>query len=72
MTMYRFGNHIVIGASNNWRKMHGFPMVNTKRHPHERKDIPKRIRIRLHAMQNAGCEPEFIKRIFLRDYGIKL
>ena len=58
--MLRFGN-CVVGASNNWKRNHGFPMTETKRYPHMRKDMPKRVRIRYYAMKRAGCDMNFIK-----------
>lgn len=61
LKMLRFGDCIV-GASNNWKRNHGFPMTETKRYPHMRKDMPKHVRIRYYAMFRAGCDMEFIKR----------
>lgn len=69
--MIKLGN-CYINVSNNWRRMHGFPMRQTKRYPHERKDIPKRARIKLHTMKKAGCDMELIKRYLLRLYGFLL
>ena len=59
--LFRFGNYVV-GASNNWKRNHGFPMTETKRYPHMRKDMPKHVRVRYYAMLRAGCDMEFIKR----------
>lgn len=56
--MIRLGN-VYIGVGNNWRKRHGFPLAHTKRHPHERKDLPKFIRAKYHTMRKAGCTEEF-------------
>lgn len=69
--MIRFGNCIV-GASNNWKRLHGFPMTQTKRYPHERKDMPKKVRIHFHAMKRAGCDIELIKRSLLSFHGFEL
>ena len=69
--MIKLGNYF-LGTSNNWNRMHGFPMVRTKRYPHERKDIPKRARVRYHTMRKAGCDIELIKRYLLRLDGYVL
>ena len=69
--MIRLGN-CYIGVSNNWRRMHGIPMRQTKRYPHERKDIPKRARIRYHTMREAGCDFALIQRYLLRLDGYVL
>lgn len=53
--MYRFG-HYYIGTSNNWKRLHGFPMIHGKRYPHERKCGSKKERIKYHTMKKAGCE----------------
>ena len=44
-TMTIFGEGIVVCPTNNWKKMHGIPMSSTKRYRHERKDMPKNVRI---------------------------
>lgn len=54
-----------IGVSNNWRRMHGYPMRHTKRYPHERRDMPKKVRIHYHAMKKAQCDTELIARFLL-------
>ena len=64
----RFGNY-VIGASNNWKRNHGFPMTETKRYPHERKDMPKHVRVNYHAQLRAGCDMSDIKRRLKSWYG---
>lgn len=69
--MIRLGN-CFIGVSNNWRKMHGIPMESTKRYPHERKDMPKKARIRYHTMKNAGCDDQLIAKYLLRCDGFDL
>lgn len=66
--MIKFGDNIYIGVSNNWRKLHGFPLTHTKRYPHERRWLTKRARIRYHAMLKAGCDTELIYRSFRQDY----
>lgn len=62
--MRKLGN-CRIGVSNNWRRMHGYPMLQTKRHPHERRDMPKKVRIHYHAMKKAQCNNELIVRFLL-------
>lgn len=59
--MYRFGN-IYVGVSNNWRRLHGIPMKHRKRYPHERKDVPKHIRVKYHWMKKIGCDDELIQK----------
>ena len=69
--MIRFGNYY-IGVSNNWRRIHGIPMMHTKRYRHERKDMPRDVRIKYHAMKNVGCDIEFIKGFILRHHGFDI
>ena len=57
---------------NNWRRLHGITMLSTKRYPHERKDMPKDVRITYHAMKSAGCDMDFIKSFILRHKGFDL
>ena len=52
---------IRIGMTNNWRRMHGFPMISNKRWKNERKDLPKRVRIGYHARIKAGCGNKLLK-----------
>lgn len=59
---------IYIGVSNNWKRMHGYPMSRTKRHRHERKWIPKRVRIKYHTMKNVGCDDDLIYRSLASTY----
>ena len=59
--MIRLGNYY-IGVSNNWRKLHGIPMMHTKRFKHERHDLPKHIRIGYHARRKAGCDYDFLQK----------
>ena len=64
--MKKLGN-VIIGPSNNWLRLHGFHYrKHTKRYKHERKDLPKRVRIRYHTMKKAGCDIELIKRFIKR------
>lgn len=70
--MVKFGDNIFTGVSNNWRRMHGLPMVSTKRYPHERKDMPKQARNRYHRMKEAGCDMDLIARYLLRCDGYVL
>ena len=65
--MIKLGDCIYIGVSNNWRKMHDFPLKHTKRKPHERKDMPKEIRVKYHTMKNAGCDDDLI-RAYIGDW----
>ena len=51
---------IYIGVSNNWKRMHGYPMHQTKRYRHERKWIPKSVRCKYHTMKNVGCNDDTI------------
>ena len=51
-----------IGVSNNWRRLHGFPMLKTKRYVHESKKVPKMFRVKYHRMKIAGCSIELIHR----------
>jgi len=69
--MIRLGP-ILIGVSNNWKKMHGLPMDSTKRYPHERKDMPKSARVRYHRMKRAGCSDDLIARYLLDIDGFDL
>lgn len=69
--MIRLGN-CFIGVSNNWRRLHGIPMKSTKRFRHERKDMPKRARVRYHTMKKAGCDDALIARYLLRCDGFVL
>ena len=64
--MYRFGN-CYIGVSNNWRRMHGIPMICRKRYKHERKDVPKNVRVKYHRMKKVGCDDELISH-YIGDY----
>lgn len=52
--------NIIIGPSNNMLRMHGIRKRQTKRYPHERKDLPKNVRIKYHTMKNVGCDDELI------------
>jgi len=69
--MIKLGN-CRIGVSNNWRRMNGIPMMQTKRNPHERRDIPKKVRIHCHNLKKAGCDMEFIKSFLLSFDGYVL
>lgn len=69
--MIKLGN-IRIGFSNNRRRMYGIPMIHTKRYPHERRDMPKKVRIHYHNMKKAGCDMEFIKSFLLSFDGYVL
>ena len=69
--MTKFGPY-VIGASNNWRRLHGIPMQSTKRYRNERKDMPKKARVRYHTMKEAGCDDELIAKYLLRCDGFVL
>ena len=64
-----FLGRYVIGATNNWKKLHGIPLEHTKRYPHETKRMPKKARVKFHIMKKAGCEEELIARHLLRNYG---
>ena len=59
--MYRFGNYLV-GTSNNWCRLHGLPLRHTKRYSHERKDVPKRLRVKYHQMKKVGCDDILIAK----------
>lgn len=61
--------NIIIGPSNNMLKMHGIRKRQTKRYPHERKYLPKNVRIKYHSMKNVGCDDELIYRFIARQYG---
>ena len=61
--------NIVIGPSNNMLRMHGIRKNQTKRYPHERKDLPKNVRIKYHTMKNVGCDDELIYWSIERVYG---
>lgn len=50
---------------NNWRRMRGIPMQSHKRYPNERKDMPKKVRICFHAMIEAGCDWDLMRRVVL-------
>ena len=58
--MIRLEN-VIIGASNNMLRRYGYKK-HTKRYPHERKDIPKEVRVRYHTMKKAGCADDLIYR----------
>ncbi len=55
------GGYVVIGATNNWRKLHGINIERGRKcFPHERKDIPKKVRVKYHQMKKVGCDNELI------------
>lgn len=60
---------VVIGASNNFRKMHHFPMRQQKRYPHESKNLPKWVRVKYHTMKKAGCDDLFICEFISEFHG---
>ena len=62
----KLGN-VIIGPSNNLKRMHGIPMTSNKRWKHERKDLSKKQRVRFHAMLRAGCDIDFIKKCIEDD-----
>jgi hypothetical protein len=71
MFMIRFQDDvcsIYIGVSNNWKRMHGYPMSKTKRYRHERKWIPKSVRCKYHTMKRVGCDDDLIYRNLARTY----
>jgi len=60
--MIRLGN-CYIDVSNNWRKIHGFPLQRGhKRYPHESRKMPKTVRIKYHHMKKVGCDNSLIAR----------
>lgn len=65
--MVRFGKHIVIGPTNNFMRMRGYPMRCTKRFPHETRKYTKAQRVKIHQMQSVGCNDELIKK-FVPEY----
>ena len=65
--MVRFGKHIVIGPTNTYLRMRGYPMISTKRYPHETKKYTKDQRVKIHRMQRVGCDDELIKA-FVPEY----
>lgn len=65
--MLRIGKYIVIGPTNNFKRMRGIPMSSTKRYPHETKKYTKYQRVKIHHMQSVGCDDELIKR-FVPEY----
>lgn len=65
--MIRFGRSIIIGPTNNLKRMHHIPMHSTRRYPHETKKYSKESRVRIHRMQDAGCDDELIKK-FVPEY----
>lgn len=64
--------NIVIGPSNNMLRMHGIRKNQNKRYPHERKDLPKNVRIKYHRMKNVGCDDELIYWSIERVYGTEM
>lgn len=61
--------NIVIGPSNNMLRMHGIRKNQNKRYPHERKDLPKNVRVKYHRMKDVGCDDELIYWSIERVYG---
>ena len=59
------GHKLICG--NTWNRLHGFPMTHTKRYKHQRKDLPKNIRVQLSARRKAGCSQEFINQWLKRE-----
>lgn len=64
--------NIIIGPSNNLLRMHGIRKNQSKRYPHERKDLPKNVRVKYHRMKNVGCDDELIYRHIERVYGTEM
>ena len=65
--MLRIGKYIVIGPTNNFKRMRGYPMSHTKRYPHETRKYTKAQRMKIHHMQRVGCDDELIKK-FVPEY----
>ena len=65
--MIRFGKDIIIGPTNNFKRMRGLPMTSTKRYPHETRKYTKYQRVKIHTMQSIGCDDELIKK-FVPEY----
>ena len=61
--------NIIIGPSNNMLRMHKIRMNQTKRYPHERKYLPKNVRIKYHSMKKVGCDDDLIYWHINHQYG---
>lgn len=63
------GGVIIIGPSNNMLRRHKIRKNPNKRYPHERKYLPKHIRVKYHHMKDVGCDDDLIYWQINHQYG---